>query len=164
MCSCRFASGVSLCDIRCISAGMCYTASHSTLHTLHSTLHTSHSTLSTPHFALHTPHLHLIMFDSASHYIRFLYVICIRVRWFLFWDRHRLSAQINPVHLFFDLPPLYPCTVISSPTIYHGWWFLLLFLSDISWTCYDYDNMIYEFKYLQIYYKHVYINRKHYAG
>ena len=85
MCSCRFCvAGVALCDIRCFSAGMCYT-SHSTLYTLHSTLstlhsallhstlhiphftlHTPHSTLSTPHFALHPPHLHLILLAVTS--------------------------------------------------------------------------------------------------
>ena len=63
--------------------------SHSTLSTPHSPLHTSHSTLYTPHFALYTQHSTLYTphststFDSASPYIGVLYVICIRVRWFL---------------------------------------------------------------------------------
>ena len=111
-------AGVALCDIRCVSAGMCgeshknvslhstlYTP-HSTFHTLHSTLctphsplstvytplftlhtlhftlHTLHSTLYTPHFTLYTPHSTSTI-DSVSLYMRFLYVICIRVRWFL---------------------------------------------------------------------------------
>ena len=83
---------------------------HSTLHTLHSTLytpqstlHTLHSRFYTPHFTLYTLHSTLLTlhtlhsmstFDSASPYIRFLYVICIRVRWFLLFT----------VYLFPSLP------------------------------------------------------------
>ena len=76
--------------------------SHSTLHTLHFTLstlytplftlHTVHSTLCTPHFTLHTLHstlrtlLSTSTIASVSLYMRFLYVICIRVRWFLLFS------------------------------------------------------------------------------
>ena len=64
---------------------------HSTLYTPHSPLQTLHSTFHTPHSTLYTPHL-TSTFDSASPYIRFLCVICIRVRWFLlFFSRERLG-------------------------------------------------------------------------
>ena len=56
---------------------------HSTLHIAHFTLHTLHSTFYTPHFTLHTPHSTSTV-NSACSYIRLHYVICIRVRWFIF--------------------------------------------------------------------------------
>ena len=61
---------------------------HSTLYTLHFTLHTLHSTLFTRHFTHYTPHSTIYTphststFDSGSSLLRFLCVICKRVRWF----------------------------------------------------------------------------------
>ena len=73
--------------------------SHFTLHTLHFTLHTLHSTLYTPHSTLYSPHS-TSTFDSASPYIRFLYVMCIRVRWFLlFWISCSVHSPCYLQHL-----------------------------------------------------------------
>ena len=63
---------------------------HFTLHTLHCTLHTLHSTVYTPHSTLYTPHS-TSPFDSGSPCLRFLHMICIRVRWFLLFFFCRVS-------------------------------------------------------------------------
>ena len=69
---------------------------HFTPHTPHFTRYTPHFTHLTPHFTLYSPHFSLysphstlytphftFAFDSGSPYLRFLHMICIRVRWFL---------------------------------------------------------------------------------
>ena len=91
---------------------------HFTLSTLHSTLYTPHSTLYTlhshfslysPHSTLYTPHF-TFAFDSGSPYLRFLHMICIRVRWFLlFFPLFRLASDLGYVWIpFADSVHLWP--------------------------------------------------------
>ena len=80
-------------------------APHFTLHTLHSTLyiHTFHFALHVFHFTLHTHHSTLYTphststFDFGSPYLRFLHVICIRVRWFLPFLKHATRMSDSTV-------------------------------------------------------------------
>ena len=84
---------------------------HSTLYTPHSTLYTLHShfSLYSPHSTLYTPHF-TFAFDSGSPYLRFLHMICIRVRWFLlFFPLFRLASDLGYVWIpFADSVHLWP--------------------------------------------------------